>query len=246
MMRFLRFLILLSGFILLWQIIVMYFKLPDYILPAPYQVLTIFYQQKWLLLKHTWPTFLETSLGFLFGIVLGALAGLVISFSSLLRKWCLPLLIMSQALPTFVIAPLFVIWLGYGLTSKIVITMLMIFFPVMSALHDGLNKTPEAWLNLAKTMNASPLRVFMRIRLPAALPSFATGIKLAAVIAPVGAIVSEWVGSSQGLGYLMLNANARLQIADMFAALMIIIAMSLLLYFSVDRLLKKLIWWDIK
>lgn len=236
------FMVLLS-LLILWQGIILIFSLPDYILPPPWQVFLRLYQKKMLILKQAWPTLLETGLGFSLGILSGIVAGIIIAFSPFIRKWFLPMLIISQAIPTFVIAPLFVIWLGFGLFSKIMITIVMIFFPVMSAFHDGLTNTPNNLLALAKTMQASPWRTFLYIRLPYALPELAAGIKIAAVMAPIGAIVGEWVGSSRGLGYLMLNANARLQIDDMFAALLIIILLALLLYFSVDRLLRRLIWW---
>ena len=130
------------------------------------------------------------------------------------------------------------------MASKIAMAILMVFFPVASACHDGLQRTPPEWLQLAKTMNASRWRLFYRIRLPAALPALASGIRIAAVAAPIGAIVGEWVGASRGLGYLMLNANARMQIDLMFAALIVIIIMALLLYFGIDKLLRTLVWWQ--
>ncbi len=121
---------------------------------------------------------------------------------------------------------------------------MVIFFPITSAFFDGLRKTESGWLDLANTMNGSRWRVFLHIRLPASLPTLASGIRIAAVVAPIGAIVGEWVGSSRGLGYLMLNANARMQIDVMFAVLLVIIALALLLYASVDLLLRKIIWWQ--
>jgi len=240
----LRGLVISIGLLLCWQTSVTFSHLPNYILPSPSQVLLTLYQQSHLIAVQTLPTLLETLLGFLFGIVLGCLAGFMLAFSRPVAFWFLPILIISQAIPTFAIAPLLVIWLGYGLSSKIATTLLMIFFPVTSAFYDGLRRTPPAWLDLAKTMNGKKWPIFWHIQLPAALPTLASGIRIAAVIAPIGAIVGEWVGSSEGLGYLMLNANARLQIDMMFAALLVIIWLALSLYFSVDRLLRLLIWWQ--
>lgn len=238
-----RLIILIFFFLLSWQISILLLQLPDYILPSPYQTFYKLYQQKDLIAHHAMFTFIETSLGFMFGILFGCVAGLSITFFRPLKVWFLPILIMSQAVPTFAIAPLIVIWFGYGLASKILITTIMIFFPVTSALVDGLSQTPQAWLDLAQTMNASRWRTFVFIRIPAALPTLSSGIKIAAVVAPIGAIVGEWVGSSKGLGYLMLNANARLQTDDMFAALSIIVLLSLALYFIIDKLLQKWVWW---
>jgi len=121
----------------------------------------------------------------------------------------------------------------------------MIFFPIVTTLYDGLQRTPQIWLDMAKTMNASRFEILRHIQLPAAMPNFASGVRVAAAIAPIGAVVAEWVGSSRGLGYLMLNANARMDIPMMFAALLTLTVFTLLLYFIVDTVLKKLIWWKI-
>ena len=238
-----RGLITLITLLLCWEGIVVFFKLPSYILPPPSQVLLTLFTQSAIIGKEASITLLEMLTGFLLGVLLGCTAGLAITLFKPLKQWCLPILIISQAIPTFAIAPLLVIWLGFGLASKIATTVLMLFFPITSAFYDGLQNTPPGFLDLAKTMNATKWRLFYTIRIPAALPSLASGIRIAAVIAPIGAVVGEWVGSSRGLGYLMLNANARLQIDMMFAALIVMIALALALYFTVDKLLRVLIWW---
>lgn len=244
MRYFLRSFIILIILILIWQILVTIFQLPSYILPSPSAVFMILLTQYPLIASHALTTLIETLLGFLLGILCGSLAGIVIAFFPRIALWLLPLIIISQAVPTFAVAPLLVIWFGYGLTSKIITAVIMIFFPITSALYDGLQHTRSGWLDLAKTMQAKRYRVFLYIRLPAALPALASGIRIAAVAAPIGAVVGEWVGSSRGLGYLMLNANARLQIDVMFAALLVIIMLSLFLYFIVDKLLRRFIWWQ--
>lgn len=230
--------------VLLWQLTVVIGHLPDYILPSPADVFVILYQQKSLILTQLLVTLGETLAGLILGILFGCLAAFMIALFQPLARWFLPILIISQAIPTFAIAPLLVIWFGFGVASKVITTILMIFFPITSALYDGLRKTNPDWLALAATMNASRLQIFWQIRLPAALPSLASGIRIAAVAAPIGAIVGEWVGASQGLGYLMLNANARMQIDMMFAVLLVIIALSLGLYFGIDHLLRRFIWWE--
>lgn len=240
---FLRGCISCLGLMLLWQIIVLIWQLPNYILPTPGEVIMAFYQQHQLIAQESLTTLIETLLGLVFGVIFGCFAACALAFFKPLRLWFLPLLIISQAIPTFAIAPLLVMWLGFGLSAKIATTVLMIFFPITSAFYDGLQKTSRGWLELAQTMQASTWRTFWIIRIPAALPSFAAGLRIAAVIAPIGAIIGEWVGSSAGLGYLMLNANARMQIDVMFAALIVIIAMALILYFCVDRMLRVLVWW---
>lgn len=241
---FLRGVVVIAGLFILWQCIVMIFQLPPYILPTPWQVLNVWYERADLITTQAIPTIIETILGLLLGILFGGVAALTMAFVRPITLWLLPILIISQAIPTFAIAPLLVIWFGYGMTSKIVTTILMIFFPITSAFFDGLRRTETSWLDLAKTMNAKKWRIFWYIRIPAALPSFASGLRVATVIAPIGAVIGEWVGASRGLGFLMLNANARMQIDLMFAALFTIVIFSLLLYYFIDKLLYLLIPWQ--
>jgi putative hydroxymethylpyrimidine transport system permease protein len=239
-----RGLVIFAGLMLLWEAIVWGFSLPPYILPAPLAVFKMAYASKSQLALQAIPTMIETLLGLMLGILLGCFAALVMAFYRPVTLWFMPLLLVSQALPTFAIAPLLVIWFGYGMASKIAITVLMLFFPVTSAFFDGLKRTEPAWLDLSHTMQAKKWQVFWHIRIPAALPALASGIRVATAIAPIGAVVGEWVGASQGLGYLMLNANGRMQIDMMFAALFIIVILSLALYFSVDKLLRWALPWQ--
>lgn len=239
-----RNLIVLGSLLLLWQAIVMLFDLPPYILPTPLEVSRIGAQQFHLIYQQSLVTFFEIILGFCLGILFGSTAAILMGFFRPVSWWLFPILIITQAMPTFAIAPLLVIWFGYGIASKIIMIILMIFFPVTSAFYDGLKRTNPDWIELATIMNAKKWQVFRQIRIPAALPSLASGIRLAAVAAPIGAIVGEWVGASKGLGYLMLNANARMQIDLMFATMFVIIIFSLVLYYTVNKLLKILIPWS--
>lgn len=236
--------ILFIGFIILWQLLVLLFRLPIFILPNPSQVFLSFIHNFGLIAKQSISTIIEALSGLVLSFLFGTLGALLIVFFKPARQWFFPILIISQALPTFAIAPLFVIWFGYGISSKIAVTILMLFFPITSSFYDGLNQTPKAYLDLAKTMNATKWQILKRIQIPAALPSLATGLRVACVYAPMGAIIGEWVGSSEGLGYLMLNANSRMQISLVFAVLFVVVILTLLLYFSVDKVLKRLIFWE--
>jgi putative hydroxymethylpyrimidine transport system permease protein len=241
--RLFRLSLLTAGLLFLWEGTILVFDLQPYILPGPLAVFLALSANLSLIAQEALTTITETLLGFIFGCFFGCTTAIALVFFRPLSLWLLPLVIVSQALPTFAIAPLFVIWFGYGLLSKIATTMLMLFFPVASAFYDGLRQTDRDWLDLAKTMNASKWRLFWHLRIPAALPSLASGLRMAAAIAPIGAIIGEWVGSSHGLGYLMLNANARMQIDFMFATLLIVTLFALALYFGVDYSLKILIPW---
>lgn len=229
--------------LLLWQIIVSCFAIPHYLLATPKAVLEQLWTQHQLLLMHSQVTLIEILLGLLCGFALGLTSALILSISKQLRALLLPIFVLSQAIPVFAIAPLLVLWFGYGISSKIVMAILIIYFPVTAACFDGLRNTPKQWLELAQTMQISPLNCLLKVKLPASLPSLASGLRIATSIAPIGAIVGEWVGSSSGLGYLMLQANARMQVDLMFSALFLLMLMALTLYFFVDLTLKRLIPW---
>jgi putative hydroxymethylpyrimidine transport system permease protein len=197
-----------------------------------------------LLLKHGAVTAAEILMGLGFGALFGAASALTLSAFRPARRWLMPVLVVSQALPVFALAPMLTLWFGYGMASKVAMATLIIYFPVTSAFYDGLRRTEPGWLDLARTMGAGRIAVLRHLRLPAALPAFASGLRVAAAVAPIGAVVGEWVGSSAGLGYLMLHANARMQVSTMFAALVVLAAFSLILFFAVDRGLKRLVRWQ--
>lgn len=230
--------------LLIWQLAVMLFRIPPYILPTPLLVVKSLVHYAGLIAHESLPTVIETVIGFLCSAVFGIFGALLLSYFRPARIWFLPILLISQALPTFAIAPLFVIWFGYGIASKIAITILMLFFPITSAFYDGLIRTCPGYLELAQTMNASKWRILWHIRVPAALPALGSGLRVAATFAPMGAVIGEWVGASQGLGFLILNANARMQIDLMFAALVVLVIVTLLFYFLVDLFFKSMVTWQ--
>ena len=161
----------------------------------------------------------------------------------LLRALLSPLLVSSQAIPVYALAPVLTLWFGFGMLPKILMTVLIIYFPITTAAYDGLRRTPQGYLDLARSMNSLPRNTLLRLRLPAALPAFASGLRVAVAIAPIGAVIGEWVGGSSGLGYLMTYANARTQTDLLFAALAVLVLITLTLYSATDRLLHRLIRW---
>ncbi|MFT7186162.1 MAG: putative hydroxymethylpyrimidine transport system permease protein [Pseudohongiellaceae bacterium] len=228
----------------LWQSIIVIFALPSFILPTPLAVFERLIERHDVLFKHTWVTAQEIVLGLLLGLSMGLFFAVQMLLFKPVKHWLLPILIASQAIPVFAIAPLLMLWLDYGIASKIVMAALIIFFPVTTCCYDGLRNTPTGYLDLANTMGANKWQKLRHIQLPASLPTLAAGIRVAVVIAPIGAVAGEWVGSSAGLGYLMLQANARMMIDEMFAALLVLSALSVFLYFVTDALLKKFIPWE--
>ncbi|MFN3233961.1 MAG: ABC transporter permease [Gammaproteobacteria bacterium] len=222
--------------VLFWQGVVAFFHLPNFILPSPWLVYEALVHHAHLIFSQSLVTMLEMFVGLVVGIVLGVTAAIVILLFEPLKSWLLPVLLISQAIPTFAIAPLLVLWFGFGVASKIVCVALMTFFPITSNFFDGLRETPQAYLDLSVINRASRWREFLLLRLPAARQKFLSGLRIAVVIAPIGAVVSEWVGASSGLGYLMLQSNARMQVDLMFAALLVLVVITVALYFLVDCL----------
>ncbi len=243
-MRIARPLIILAGLLVLWQAIVIISGAPPYILPGPLAVIKAWTSRPELFLEHGLITTAEILLGLFFGLVLGVTSALTMAYFRPAREWLLPVLVVSQAVPVFALAPILVLWFGYGMSSKVVMATLIIYFPVTAAFHDGLRRTEPGWIDLARAMNGSRWSILRHVRIPAALPALGSGLRVATAVAPIGAIVGEWVGSSSGLGYLMLHANARMQIDVMFAALATLAALAVALYFTIDYAVRHSIKWQ--
>ncbi|MEZ5848138.1 MAG: ABC transporter permease [Geminicoccaceae bacterium] len=233
-----------AGLLAAWQVVVVVSGAPPYILPGPSPVASTLFTRLPLIASHAWITAVEILLGFVIGALVGIGSGLLLASFVGARRWLLPLLVISQALPVFALAPVLVLWLGYGMTSKIAMAVLIIYFPVTASFYDGLRRADPEILDLVRLLGATRLDTLRLIRIPAALPALGSGLRVAASVAPIGAVVGEWVGSSGGLGYLMLHANARMQIDLMFASLLVLAAMALLLWLAVDRAARRLAPWQ--
>ncbi|MFN4008867.1 MAG: ABC transporter permease [Pannonibacter sp.] len=213
-------------------------------LPRPWAVVEAFARQPSFLLYHAGLTLTETLLGFVFGVAAGMLVALVMWLSPMVRRGLLPVVLVTQALPVFAIAPILVLWLGFGLASKIVMAVLVIFFAVTSSFFDGLRRMDPGLSDLSQLYGATRWQEMMFLRIPSAMPALASGIRIAAVFAPIGAVVGEWVGAKGGLAFIMLQSNARMQTDVMFAALFLLATMVLTLRFAADRLTRRLVSWQ--
>ncbi len=231
-----------AGLILLWWLLTRS-GIPAFLLPSPAAVATALWNGRTWLAQHTLITATEMIGGLVFGVLLGTLLALGMIFFPRLQRWLMPVVLTSQAIPVFALAPLLVLWFGFGMSAKVAMAVLVIFFPVTSAFFDGLRRVNNDYLDLARTLRASSYAQLRHVRLMAALPAFGSGVRMAAAVAPVGAIIGEWVGSGEGLGYVMLNANARMQTDMCFAALFILVLMTVLLWLTIDALLQRLIYW---
>ena len=243
-MILIRALIIFLSILLVWHLITVVTEAPPYILPNPKLVIKAFISNSDLLFFHGLITLTEILLGLTIGLVFGIISAIFLAYYQTARQWLMPILVVSQAIPVFALAPVLVLWLGYGMASKVAMATLIIYFPVTAAFFDGLRRTNIGFLDLALTMNASQWSILRHIRIPSAIPALASGFRVATAVAPIGSIVGEWVGSSEGLGYLMLHANGRMQIDVMFAALFTLSFIAIALYYAVDAFLTRAVSWS--
>lgn len=212
----------------LWQGLIWLGGMPAFLLPAPTAVAEALWLNRIEIARNAGFTLTEVVLGFTLGSVIGAALAVAMGFSARLTGILRPILTFSQTIPVFALAPILTLWLGFGMAPKIAMTVLIVFFPVAAAFLDGLGRTPQAALDLAQVMGASRGRIMRHLRIPAALPHLATGLRLAAVYAPIGAVIGEWVGGARGLGALMIHANGRMKTDLVFAALLVLSVMTVI------------------
>lgn len=227
----------------IWEATVVLAGIEPFVLPPPSAVAARLVEDAPYLARHGLITFIEIIAGLLTGAGVGILSALLMAAFHPAERLLWPAIVATQALPVFAIAPLLVQWFGFGLASKIVMASLIIFFPVASAAHDGLKRTDPGLVDLARLWGASRLDMLRLVRLPAALPAVASGLRIAAAIAPIGAVVGEWVGASAGLGFIMLHANARLQTDLVFAALIILAAVAVAVRALVGWATRRMVPW---
>lgn len=229
--------------ILVWQAAIWLFSPPRYMLPPPLDVLQTLARQSGFLLSNSLVTLTEILAGLAFGTLFGVAMALSVAAFPRAGGLVWPVLLVLQAFPVFVLAPLLVLWFGFGMSSKVVMTTIIIFFPVTSAFADGLRRTDRFLLDAAALTPASHWQTLVHIRVPLAVPGLISGLRIAAPLAPLGAVVGEWVGASSGLGFVMVQANARMQTDTVFAAMVILALLTVCLRLAVDRLTAQLVPW---
>lgn len=213
-----------------WWLVTAQGWVAPFILPSPQDTVETAAKNSAYLLQHTGVTTWETVLGFLIAFVVGELVAVLMIYSKSLEKTMYPLILFAQVIPKIAIAPLFVVWLGFGLEPKVFVAVLMAFFPIVISGMAGLKSVDPEILELTSTMGANPFKTFWKIRLPASLPQLLSGLKVAATLAVTGAVVGEFVGANEGLGYVILQANGNIDTAMLFAALIIMSLLGVLLF----------------
>jgi NitT/TauT family transport system permease protein len=227
----------LSGVVLLvalWAFLCWYLAIPTVVLPTPDKVLTAFIARFDLIVSEGWVTLKETLYGFILAVVIGIPMAVAVANSRPLNLMFYPLLIGLQSVPKVALAPIILVWLGTGMESKLAIVWLVAFFPIIVDTVAGLRSTPRELLELARSLKATPMQVFLKVQLPAALPFIITGAKVAITLAVIGAVIGEFVGSSEGLGYLLLSATSQLDTPLAFAALFALSFLGMFVYLLVE------------
>ena len=233
-------LLVMLGF---WEVACRLGGLPDFILPPPTRILTVAVSQAALLLPHAAVTLLEIVAGIALALAVAIPLAVVMHTRTTVERALAPFLIASQAVPVFALAPLLVVWLGYGLASKVLMAAVIIFFPITISLLEGFKSCDRDYRILFELMGAGPLQALQRLYWPWALPYFFAGLKVGVSVATIGAVIGEWVGAQQGLGYLMIQANARLKVDLVFAAILWLTLMGVGLWSLVGVIEKRCLWW---
>jgi NitT/TauT family transport system permease protein len=231
--------------IALWEGACRFFDISSLILPAPFAIAARLYAlvTSGTIWPHLWATGVEIVAGFVFGVVAGLVIGAMVSLIPVVERLVYPYLVALQTLPKVAIAPLFIIWFGYGLTSKIVITALVCFFPILVSVVAGFHSTDRDQLDMMKAFGATKWQTLVRLRIPSALVLIFAGLEIAAVLAVIGAIVGEFVGAQVGLGYLIVALNFSLDVPGVFAVLIVLSAIGLLMHGAMRYAARRYIFW---
>lgn len=236
-------LVLVAALLAAWWAVTEAELVAPYILPSPADTWTTATDNAAYLAENTWVTTWETVIGFLIAALVGEFVAVMMVYSASLEKTVYPLILFAQVVPKIAIAPLFIVWLGFGPSPKILVAVLMAFFPIVISGLAGLRSVDPEIIELTSTMGASRFKTFMKVRFPASLPQLMSGLKVAATLAVTGAVVGEFVGANEGLGYVILQANGNVDTAMLFAALIIMSALGILLFALIEIAEKLLIPW---
>jgi putative hydroxymethylpyrimidine transport system permease protein len=235
---------LLAAAVGLWELVVRAAHVPDYLFPAPTAVASALADSAGLLGQATLVTVREMLLGYLLAVGVAVAIAVVLHFSAALRRALLPILVLSQTVPTVLLAPILAILLGYGIEPKLIVVAVVCFFPIVVNTVDGLRSADPELVRMMRTLHGDRLAIFRRVELPGAMPAIFSGARVAATYAAVGAVFGEWAGSSAGLGFVILQAQPALETARIFAAVLVLSALALALYGLVTLTERVLVPWQ--
>lgn len=230
--------------LVLWDLATRMFDWPIWLVPTPVDVAEALWENRAFLPEQFWVTFLETLAGFGLAVVIGIPLAVAIAFSPVLELTIYPILLALNAVPKIAIAPILVLWMGFGYGPKVVVALLLCIFPIVIGTATGLKATPPEFVELARSLTATHRQMFLKIRFPAAMPHIFVGLKVAISLAVIGAVIGEFVGASEGLGWVILNSQANLNTPLAFAAMALLALMSIALFYALVGLERLLVPWS--
>jgi NitT/TauT family transport system permease protein len=236
-------LVVVVALLVLWDLAIRLFHVPAYQVPPPLEVVATIRAEWPMLLREAWPTTQATLYGFALSALFGIPVAMLIAGSRTVESYVYPLLVFSQSIPKVAVAPLFVVWFGFGMVPKVISAFLLGFFPVVVSAVQGFKSVEPDMLDLARSMEASRLQSFRMISLPHALPAIFAGLKVSVTLAVVGAVVGEFVGANSGIGFVLQRSIGNFELPTMFAALVVLAAIGVILFALVEAAERLLIPW---
>jgi ABC-type nitrate/sulfonate/bicarbonate transport system permease component len=243
MLRYFRSLWGLLVFVVLWHVWIVFGDIPLWLMPGPLDVINSLIEDSEMLLSHGGYTLVAALSGFFLALFMGIVLALIINYWPILGKEIYPLLVLSQTIPIITVAPLIIIWFGYGLLPKILVVALVCFFPITVSLQSGMDSIDAELVDLMWVMGASRSQIIFMARLPAAMPSFFSGLKISATYCVMAAVIGEWLGASSGLGVILTRASHSFQTGRAFAAITAVVLLSLLMVLIVELAARIIIPW---
>jgi putative hydroxymethylpyrimidine transport system permease protein len=226
-----------------WELVADALQIKPYLIPSPTEIADALWQDREILAENGWVTLREVLAGFALALILGVAFALALHLSETARRAFYPLLVASQTVPIIVIAPILVVWFGFGITPKLLIIALICFFPITVNTLDGLRSVDEDSVKLMRSLDAGRGAIMRRLELPASLPFLISGAKIAVAVAVIGAVFGEWAGSESGLGHLMMESSAQLLTARLFAAVVVLSVFAVGLFALLSLIERRYAWW---
>lgn len=232
--------------LIIWQVVVTAGGIEKYIMPAPTDVIKVLVTEFKTMIPHILATLYEGMVGFLIAIALSIILAVIMDMVPLIKRALYPVLVISQTIPTVALAPLFIIWFGFGALPKIIVVVIVCFFPIVISIVDGLEGVDKDLINHFKLMGASKLNVFLHLKLPYGMINFFSGMRIAATYSIMGAVIGEWLGGDKGLGVYMTRARSAYALDKMFASIVIIVVISMGIFLLVSLMEKLFTPWNNK
>ena len=230
--------------IIIWELIIKVLEIEKYIMPAPSDIIKALYENFGAMMPHIIATLFESVVGFGIAILLALILAIIMDLLPMVKKAIYPVFIISQTVPVIALAPLFIIWFGFGALPKIIVVVIVCFFPIVISISDGLEGVDKDLINHFKLMGASKLKRFFHLKLPYGIINFFSGLRIAATYSIMGAVIGEWLGGDKGLGVYMTRARSTYALDKMFAAIVVIVLMSMIMFYIIGKVEKVLTPWN--